>query len=1055
MAEPARKPTPDIEPDIKPSFGSVRGGGESTPDRANLRALNNQESSANPQTSDNESLEQREKNPSNVIKGPWADNTTYGGNAGSQKSGGRFNFIKKKGPLTAIIMSLLVGGGGVGFFLTSTLAPIAFFEAIADDLNDQLGALDIRSDHMAHNKLIQSEKSQAIKGCSKLSIRCKFATLSDKQIAKLKRAGIEVVPSTETSKGILGGRTIPKSYIFQGKEYSPDKWSEMLNTNRQAQTAQRKANNMKYAGLSDKSFITRVLGRFGVSLKPPELKGTAQERMNALMNRAKVTNAADVHFSPTGDTDKDGNPTYKLDGDTDLNEDGTPKRTYTQTEKTSMDNAQTRVVNAKPPSKVTKASVGALSVLGYWDLACSIKNMIGAASITAKIANQQELIQYAMPIASKVGQMKAGDISPEDAEAIGKFFTSTDSRKYIPDITVAAESELAGKLQPDVSTPTEGDSNNPNYGKSGMNSGLYIMSSTGKVAPASTSRSTFSLGMGQNQLLAGFSDFAKIASALVNVGPVGACSFIQSGIVRGVGIIASVALGAASVGAGTVIQVGISASLMVAMGILDGILNGLVSGDNISTDNLADAPVDRADALWTGMGAIYGAAAQPRGLIPGNSEQIMAYQNGAQSQAKQGYIALESSEANPLDVYSQYSFLGSFARSILGYTSSSVSGSSALSNIASIVSGGMASIFKSSVFAAATDQSRFKQCDDEAYKEMGIDPDVQCNVRYYMPAADLAMDTDEVAAYMEGNGENGYVDPVTGLPPGYTPPQPKESQGAAMDFLNGVVSQYADTRNYVNDYGKYLDYCAYRTMPWGETYEEDPTGTMRDWQTGKKCMTQGAPYSYFRIYTLDKTLQEAEDDEAIDNNSNQAPPTARPENSVDRGRGWTIKNDTDYSSYACDVRTKDVGTYTNPRLGFTLRLCQITSFPGIPGTNIDGDANVVSSLISTNLINMFEAAKSDGIPLGVSSGMRSVKNVNYTDYSQHGRGLAVDIGSPKGGSTICFGGGGPSISNANACRDRPDSDVGGKAVRWLDANAEKYGFYNLRSEPWHWSAGEL
>lgn len=1000
-------------------------------------------------------ISNREENPDKS----WRNNVSGDSinNVNPVKTGGRLNFIKKKGPLTAIIMSVLVGGGGIGFFLTGALAPIAFFEAIADDLNDQLGALDIRSEHMARNKLVHSEKSDALKGCGKLSIRCKFATLSDKQIAKLKRAGIDIVPSADSSKGIFGGRTVPEKYIFNGQSYDPAEWSKLLDTNRQAQIAQRKANNMKFAGLNDKTFITRVLGRFGVSLKPPELRGTPQERMNALMNRSGITNPADVKFVDAKDKDgkpildDKGNPKQMLEGDRSVNEDGTPKRTYTSDEVDSMKKAQTRVVNAKPPSKVTKASVGALSVLGYWDLACSIKNMIGAASIAAKVANQQELIQFAMPIASKVGQMKAGDISPEDAEAVGKFFTDVDNRKYLPDVSVDSL-DSNGHLQPTVTLNEDGDrpSNNPNYGKSGMNSALYTMSSTGIVASPSTNRTVFSLGMGQNQLLAGFSSFADIASAIVNVGPANACAFVQNGVVRGVGIVASIALGVATLGTGTAIQLGIAGGMMVAMGILDTMLNNILGGTVVSTANLADAPVDRVDATWTGMSAVYGASAQSHGLIPGNSAQLAQYQGSVQNPVKQNYIVLESSEDNPLDVYSQYSFLGSFARSLLGYTSSSVSVPSSLSNIASVVSGGLASIFKSSAFAATVDQSRFKQCDDEGYEKMGIDADVQCNVRYYMPQSDLNLDTDDVAAFMEQN----YVDPVTGLPVGYVPPQPKESQGAAMDLINGVVSQYFDARNYVNDYGKYLDYCAYRTMPWGETYEEDVTGDMQDWQTGANCMKQGTPYSYFRIYTLDKTIQESEDDEGIDN-VNTVPPTTRPENTDNRGRGWTLKENTDYSSYACDSRTEDKGTYTNPRLGFTVRLCKVISAPTVIGDDIDGSANIVSSLISTNIVNMFEAAKATGITMGISSGMRSVKNDNYTDYSQHGRGLAVDIGAPRGGSTVCYGDGSPSISNANACRNRPVGDIAGDTVKWLDANAEKYGFYNLRSEPWHWSTGEL
>src|SRR3546814_6414625 len=49
--------------------------------------------------------------------------------------------------------------------------------------------------------------------------------------------------------------------------------------------------------------------------------------------------------------------------------------------------------------------------------------------------------------------------------------------------------------------------------------------------------------------------------------------------------------------------------------------------------------------------------------------------------------------------------------------------------------------------------------------------------------------------------------------------------------------------------------------------------------------------------------------------------------------------------------------------------------------------------------------------------------------SNHERGLAVDF--TYGGSTI-------------QSRSSP-------AFEWLRGNAARYGFYNLPSEPWHWS----
>jgi hypothetical protein len=185
---------------------------------------------------------------------------------------------------------------------------------------------------------------------------------------------------------------------------------------------------------------------------------------------------------------------------------------------------------------------------------------------------------------------------------------------------------------------------------------------------------------------------------------------------------------------------------------------------------------------------------------------------------------------------------------------------------------------------------------------------------------------------------------------------------------------------------------------------------------------------------------------------------AKPAQTSPKGNGWTLSRGVDYSSTACAAGTQDVGMYTNPTLKFTVRLCYVNSFPTSAGSNINGSLDaVVASVISKNVVDMFAAAKADGLSLGISDGMRSPAHPYYTVNSQHSAGVAIDIGSPRGGQTVCFvsgvgGAGALSTANATACRKRTDND--GAVVRWLDAHAATYGFQNLKSEPWHWSMGE-
>jgi LAS superfamily LD-carboxypeptidase LdcB len=122
-----------------------------------------------------------------------------------------------------------------------------------------------------------------------------------------------------------------------------------------------------------------------------------------------------------------------------------------------------------------------------------------------------------------------------------------------------------------------------------------------------------------------------------------------------------------------------------------------------------------------------------------------------------------------------------------------------------------------------------------------------------------------------------------------------------------------------------------------------------------------------------------------------------------------------------------------------------------------GGSITVASSIASNLQSLLNAASSDGVSL-CGGGYRSSEgqiearrnNCGTSDYaiydmppsqcspptarpgqSMHERGLAVDF--------TCNGGGAIS-SRSSPC------------FQWLAGNAGSYGFYNLPSEPWHWSS---
>lgn len=132
------------------------------------------------------------------------------------------------------------------------------------------------------------------------------------------------------------------------------------------------------------------------------------------------------------------------------------------------------------------------------------------------------------------------------------------------------------------------------------------------------------------------------------------------------------------------------------------------------------------------------------------------------------------------------------------------------------------------------------------------------------------------------------------------------------------------------------------------------------------------------------------------------------------------------------------------------------SIPSDVGASGGGDTHgiKVAPSIRGNLARMLAAAKADGIYLTgggyrSSSGQIALRRAHCGSssfaiyqarasscrpptarpgFSQHERGLAID-----------FAEGGRSFTR------------GSQGYRWLRANAARFGFFNLPSEPWHWS----
>ncbi|MFZ1301898.1 MAG: M15 family metallopeptidase [Candidatus Microsaccharimonas sp.] len=202
--EPARKQNQDIEPDLKPDLRVIDGGGETTPDRparGNLRAvddLNQDEQAGNFNGSQGgDTAEDVANSEANTAPtGSWRNGTNPDGTGSSGKSNPgldttraqkALNFAKKRGPLLGILGVLGFTGGMLAIFLGPASILITLQESITANNDSSSTALERR--FMKMFGFATGESDPICTNSSKL-IKCKMGRLSNKARLQLEKKGI-------------------------------------------------------------------------------------------------------------------------------------------------------------------------------------------------------------------------------------------------------------------------------------------------------------------------------------------------------------------------------------------------------------------------------------------------------------------------------------------------------------------------------------------------------------------------------------------------------------------------------------------------------------------------------------------------------------------------------------------------------------------------------------------------------------------------------------------------------------------------------------------------
>lgn len=772
------------------------------------------ESYANDDANHSKNIDSREKDASSHIGGLYTPSV-----GGTKKKFDAKKFalslIKKRSPLTIFVVMLL-GGGGFALFLTPGLGLMQLKETLMGDLNDQLAAVDIRSSALWRSRLNSLQTGTSV--CtSTVQIKCKFSTMSTKQVQRFKDAGFKI----ETSDSAFGRKTVTSLIAPNDVEIdNPQKLRELIQTDPATRSALTKVFNPLYASLSDKTFA-QTLQKLKTS-KRSVLTGNTKEELDTSV-RENTSGDPDSGSNGEPMKERDGRK-YFLDGDEKVYE---GDERYTQLEETAKEKVQglkTAEVSGKAVNNVLTGAVKGVGVLGAADASCTIYNLGRAVSAASKVARSEQLAQFAMIYLNGADKIIEGDGVPEETNYLNNNLTATDNRKKVVDeLATVNGSYNADELREYVrNNPDAVMKDNPNFGKNAFDSDAYSVIAHNATPTLSAEDQQYLVGGGMSGSLSGTMDRVK---EMIGGNPAEVCGVIQSWWVRGAGLAVGVVAGIGSFGVLTALSVGGSVAISLAAPLLEAMLVDIVQG-NVTAG--LEGPQSMT-AITAGSATIFGSAAQARGMKPQTASDLETYLATTEN-VKNEYIAMERYEAasTPFDIKNQYSFLGSLARTAyIPVTKAGSSVGGALSAVPALLSASVATIIPTASAASEYNPHRFNKCADEGYAELNIAADVFCNVRFGMSPEELRM-----------------------------------APEVAVDYLLNT-NQITEDGSPIPDsnYDLFTRYCSGgRAEGWGETGEETGDPARAKWASGAQCMEESDEMSYFRVYTMDNSLLDAMDE---------------------------------------------------------------------------------------------------------------------------------------------------------------------------------------------------
>lgn len=716
--------------------------------------------------------------------------------------------LRGKSSLITVALVLFGGGGAVSIFASPSLAIVQLRQILTQDLNDQLKAFENRHAYLMRTKLATMTNGS----CGTVKIACRFSTMSDRQIERYAKRGITIERDTKGS--LLPNRGRVTSMTIQNPDggtpiriTSAAELTEKMRSDVSVRAAMQRAENPWFASMTDKT-MKSALRTLGAS-KASRISGDTNEEREKSVNNAVTSSEQLDAKNLTPEVGEDGKETGNMIGP-----DGkvmTPDEIATLNESARTAESAAKI---KPGNIVSSVGKGVL-ITGAVDSACTVYNSMRMVGALAKVEKSKQAAQMAMAtLLVPADKIMAGEGTDGETEFVGNKINNIGGPEQPEKVVDESKIYDAGSQ---TSAPMK---DNPDVYATAFDSPGVKAALHGDVIPLDSKQARFSLAGGFIGTMGRVNSFIAAAVSGGNPDPKvisQKCKYVQNPYVRGTAFIAGIFAGIGTFGlyqaAGVAASLAIGMALPYAISLAADIAAGDVFKDLYGSDF--------GSGSFVGTAAIMSTVAQQRGMKPLTAQEAVAYTQAnqeslAQYADTQRYLA----RSEPLNIYNQYSFLGSLATTVTPALSQSRTSASAVAmSITNLIPTTLASL--TGTARAESTVERFQQCEDPGYKALNIGADIYCNVRYGLSEEELSMDPVENARWMV---ESGNV-------------APDDETGAPLD--NDLPWNYK----------KFMEECANRTVGYGEDQEENQGD-------GSNCLSpeHEALNRHFRVFTMDRSV---------------------------------------------------------------------------------------------------------------------------------------------------------------------------------------------------------